>query len=45
MKITLIMLTILVMVSGCTSANSQPDNSYERQNAAAEKAQRQLDKE
>ncbi|WP_373033926.1 hypothetical protein [Sulfurovum sp.] len=45
MKTTLMMLTMLVMVSGCTSVNSQPDSSYDRQNAAAEKAQRQLDKE
>lgn len=39
------MLTILVMTSGCTTVSSQPDNSYERQNTAAEKAHRQFDKE
>lgn len=45
MKTTMMMLTILLLVSGCTTVSSQPDNSYDRQNAAAEKAQRELDKE
>jgi hypothetical protein len=45
MKITMIMLTMLVMFSGCSTSNLQTDNSYERQNAAATEAHRGLDRE
>jgi uncharacterized protein YceK len=45
MKTTMMILTMLLMLSGCSTANTKPDNSYERQNAAAAKAHRDLDRE
>jgi len=45
MKTTMKMLTLLVMLGGCSTALSKPDNSYERQNAAAAKAHADFDKE
>ena len=45
MKTTMMMLTMLVMLSGCSVVDTKPDNSYERQNAAAAKAYKDLDRE
>ncbi|WP_345974352.1 hypothetical protein [Sulfurimonas sp. HSL3-7] len=45
MKTPMLMLTMLVMLSGCTAAGTKPDNSYERQNAAAAKAHKDFDRE
>lgn len=41
----MIILTMLLLFSGCTAADTKPDNSYERQNAAAAKAHKDLNKE
>ena len=41
----MIMLTMLVMFSGCTTSNLKTGNAYERQNAAAAEAHRNLDRE
>lgn len=38
-------LTILLLITGCTSAVTKTDNAYERQNAAAAKAHADFDKE
>jgi len=45
MKTTIMMLTLRVMLGGCSTAVSKPDNTYERQNAAAAKAHADLAKE
>ncbi|MCJ7765490.1 MAG: hypothetical protein MUP09_06065 [Thiovulaceae bacterium] len=45
MKTTMMLLTALVMLNGCTAVEPKADNSYERQNAAAAKAHRDLNEE
>jgi len=45
MKTTMMILTMLLMFSGCSTANPKGDNAYERQNAAAAEAHRNLDRE
>lgn len=39
------MLVTMVIFSACTTVDIKPDNSYERQNAAAAKAHKDFDKE
>lgn len=46
MKTTMMILTMLLLIfSGCSTANPKGDNAYERQNAAAAEAHRNLDRE
>jgi len=45
MKTTMMMLTPLVMLSGCSTAEMKLDNTYERQNTAAVKAHADFAKE
>jgi len=45
METTMMMLTLLVMLSGCSTAASKPDNVYKRQNTAAAKAHQELNKD
>jgi uncharacterized protein YceK len=45
MKTTMMMLTLIVIISGCSTIDPKTDNAYERQNAAAAEAHQKLDRE